>query len=280
MNKSIFIILLLLSLTLDFVSRSQTPSFEATSDVIQPIQADTLRFTPAMIDSLRADNTPQIFERKLEAVTFIPKGQWIAGVSVSYVQSNQDNYQFLVFEKISGDTYTFKLSPKVLYAFRDDMAVGLAFSYQRALTKLNKADIVFGEDTNFDVNYLYSLAHNFYGTALYRNYFSLGRSKRFGFFNEIQAQFGGGQSKLTTGQGESLTGAYERNFSLDIGIVPGIVAFLSNYTALEVNVGVLGYSYHITKTITDRIYVAHRKSSLANFRINLFSVTFGATFYL
>lgn len=272
MNKSISIILLFVSLTSGFIARSQTTSYQEVRD--------TLKFTPAMVDSLRADRTVKPFERKLEAVTFVPKGQWITGLSVSYAQSNQNNYQFLVFEKITGDTYSFKLSPKVLYAIKDDMAIGVEFSYQRGLTKLENADIVLGEDTNFDVNYLYSLAHNFYGTFLYRNYFSLGRSKRFGFFNEIQAQFGGGQSKLTTGQGESLTGAYERNFQMNIGIVPGLVAFLSNYSALEVNIGVLGFSYHNTKTITDRIYVAHRKSSFANFRINLFSITFGATFYL
>ncbi|MDE5930789.1 MAG: hypothetical protein K2H03_09940, partial [Muribaculaceae bacterium] len=51
------------------------------------------------------------FRRDLEQVAFVPKGQWIAGVSVSYSQSSQDNYQFLVFENLSGDTYTFKVSP-------------------------------------------------------------------------------------------------------------------------------------------------------------------------
>ena len=39
------------------------------------------------------------FKRKLEQVSFVPKGAWVAGVSVSYSQSDQDNYQFLVFEK-------------------------------------------------------------------------------------------------------------------------------------------------------------------------------------
>lgn len=259
-------------LTPGVVARSQTMSIQE--------RADTLHFTPAMIDSMRRDKTPRTFERKLESVTFIPKGQWITGISVSYSQSNQNNYQFLVFEKITGETYSFKVSPKLLYAFKNDMAIGVKFSYERSLTKLEKADVVLGEGTNFDINHLYSLAHNYYGTIAYRNYFSLGRSKRFGFFNEIQCELGGGQSKITRGSGESLTGAYEQNFSLDIGIVPGLVAFLNNYSAVEVNIGVLGFSYHNTKTITDRIYVAHRKSSFANFKINLFSITFGATFYL
>ena len=42
----------------------------------------------------------------------------------------------------------------------------------------------------------------------------------------------------------------------------------------------LGFGYTDTKSTTDRIYVAHRKSRHANFKINLFSVSFGCVFYL
>lgn len=279
--------LILAVMTPGFVARSQT-AYIPTSDNTRhaeiaenvKMHGDTLHVTPAMIDSMRLDTTPKNFERKFENTSFVPKGQWIAGVSISYSQSTQNKYQFLILESLSGDTYNFKVSPKVLYAFKKDMAVGLRFSYSRSLTKLEKADIVVGEGTNFDINHLYSLGHNYYGTLLFRNYFSLGRSKRFGMFNEIQLELGGGQSKLTQGRGEALTGAYERNFSFDIGIVPGMVVFLNNYSAIEVNVGVLGFSLRDTKTISDQIYVARRKSQSANFRINLFSITFGAAFYL
>jgi hypothetical protein len=56
--------------------------------------------------------------------------------------------------------------------------------------------------------------------------------------------------------------------------------FLNNYSAVEVNVGVLGYSYTHTKSTTDQIYVANTKTKYANFNINLFSITFGVAFYL
>lgn len=275
-------------MTPGFAARSQTaytPGDSVRRDMASvavpaPASADTMHVTPAMIDSMIRNKPLEQFERKLEAVPFVPKGQWIVGVSVNYTQSSQNKYQFLVFENIKGDTYSIKVSPKVLFAFKNDMAAGLKFSYNRSLTKLESADIVLGSDASYDVDHLYSLAHNYYGTLLFRNYFSLGRTRRFGLFNEIQLELGGGQSKFTNGRGEALTGAYETNFSTNIGLVPGIVAFLSNYSAVEVNIGVLGFSYRHTKTIRDQIYVAHRKSQSANFRINLFSITFGATFYL
>lgn len=272
-------------MTSGLTARSQTASKgDMSGELIKgaalPQFGDTLHITPAMIDSLRNAPSPVEFERKLESVTFVPKGQWIAGVSVSYSMSDNNKFQFFVLENLNGDTYSVKVSPKVLYAFKNDMAIGAKFSYDRSLTKLRNADIVFGEDAEFGVNHLYSLSHNYSGTLLFRNYFSLGRSKRFGFFSEIQAEFGGGQSKITRGSGEALTGSYEQNFHCNIGLVPGLVCFLSNYSAIEVNIGVLGFSYTDTKSISDQIYVSRRKSKSANFRINLLSITFGATFYL
>lgn len=220
------------------------------------------------------------FDNDIESVVFVPKGQWITGLSISYSQSNQNRYQFLILENLSGDTYTFKVSPMLIYIFANDMGAGGKFGYSRSLTKLESANVVLDSETSYDADHIYRLAHNYYGMAVMRNYFSIGRSKRFGFFTELQVQLGGGQSKLTNGEGYDLTGAYERNFNLNVGIAPGMAVFLNNYSALEVNVGVLGYNYTNTKQITDRVYVSNRKSRYANFKVNLFSITFGCAFYL
>lgn len=220
------------------------------------------------------------FSKDIESVVFVPKGQWITGLSVSYTQSSQDKYQFFILEGISGDTYSFKISPMVMFVVANDLGLGGRFSYARSLTKVADAEIVLDSETNYSIDHLYRLSHNYYGTLMMRNYFSLGKSTRFGFFNELQLQMGGGQSKLTTGVGQDLTGSYERNFSLDVGLAPGLCMFLSNYSALELNVGLLGFSYSNTKAIKDQIYVSRRNSKSANFRINLFSISFGVAFYL
>lgn len=230
----------------------------------------------AASDSTRLEE----FDRDLESVVFVPKGQWIAGVSVSYSQTNQNKYQFLIVEDLSGSTYTFRVSPMLMYAVRDDLALGGRFAYTRSLTKLEEVDIVLDPETVYGVDHLYRLAHNYYGCVMMRNYFSIGRSKRFGFFNEVQLQLGGGQSKFTTGVGKELSGSYERNFSVEVGLAPGMCVFLSDYSAVEVNVGVLGFKMTDTRTVTDQIYVAKRNSKSANFRINLFSISFGVAFYL
>lgn len=222
----------------------------------------------------------EAFKRNLEQVSFVPKGAWVAGVSVSYSQSDQDNYQFLIFEKINGDSYTFKVSPTVMFCFKDNLTAGGRFSYSRQRTRLNSADIVLDSETDYDMSNLYSISHSYLGTALFRNYISLGRSTRFGLFTEVQLQMGGGQSKLCSGAGNDLTGTYERNFQFNVGVAPGLAVFLNNYSAIEVNVGVLGFNYHHTRSVTDQIYIANRHSQQANFKINLFSITFGVMFYI
>ncbi len=228
----------------------------------------------------KVGSAQDVFQRKLEQITFVPKGQWITGVSVSYSQSDQDKYQFLIIENLSGDTYTFKVSPMLMFAFKYNLAAGGRFAYSRQRTRLNSADVVLGSDTEYNVDNLYSISHNFSGMLAFRNYISLGRSTRFGLFNEVQLQFGGGQSKLCTGTGRDFTGTFERSFNMSVGLAPGLAVFLNNYSALEVNVGVLGFNYSQTKSTTDQIYIANRDTKSANFKINLFSITFGVAFYL
>lgn len=239
----------------------------------------TLFAASALLSPLYAGAQEQ-FKRGLERITFIPKGQWITGVNVNYSATDMDNYQFLIVENLSGDNYSFKVSPMLMYAFRDNLAAGARFSFERSMTKLNSGDVVIDSETDYNVDNLHQVSNNYFTTAAMRYYISLGNSTRFGLFNELQLKLGGGESKIVNGSGDDITGNFERNFQAEIGLAPGMVMFLSNYSAIEVNVGVLGFGYTHTKSTTDRVFVAHRKSKHANFKVNLFSISFGVAFYL
>lgn len=238
----------------------------------------TLLFLAVCVST--AVNAQEVFQRKLEQITFVPKGQWLTGVSVSYSQSDQNRYQFLIIENLTGDSYTFKVSPMVMYAFQDNLAAGGRFAYSRQRMRLNSADVVLDSETEYNVDNLYSISHNFSGILAFRNYISLGHSTRFGLFNEVQLQYGGGESKICNGSGVDFTGTFERSFNCSIGLAPGMAVFLNNYSALEVNIGVLGFNYNKVRSTTDQIYIANRDMKSANFKINLFSISFGVVFYL
>lgn len=222
----------------------------------------------------------QEFDRGIQQIRFVPKGQWITGVSVSFSQSDQKNYKFLILEGINGDTYSFKITPMLMYAFADNMAAGGKFAYSRQRTRLNEASVKIDSETGYDVENLFSISHTYYAMAAFRNYISFGNNTRFGMFAEAQLQFSGGESKLCNGIGEDLTGTFERTYGINVGIAPGMMMFLNNYSAIEVNVGVIGFNYSHTRSVTDRVYIANRSMQSASFSVNLFSITFGVVFYL
>lgn len=219
-------------------------------------------------------------QKKIPDKVFVPKGQWIVGSSVAYSEHTENNYDFLVIEKINADGYSFKVSPMVCYAFKDNVAGGFRFKYGRTLAKMDETNITLDNDNSFDVNNVYQLKHSYSAVAVLRNYIPLGNSKRFALFSETQFEVGGSQSKVANGKGESLTGTYSKATEIGFGVSPGLIAFINNYTAVEVSVGVLGMNFSRTKQVTNQVETGEQHSSAANFKINIFSIGLGIAFYL
>ena len=220
------------------------------------------------------------FSRNIDSQTFIPKGQWVTGVNVSYSQSNNDNYQFFIVEGINGDTYSFNVTPMVCYMFNNDLGAGGKLGYERSRISLDNADVIIDSDTDYSNENFYCINQKYSAMGIFRNYMGIGDSKRFGFFNEVRLEFGVGESKLTNGTGNDFTGTFEKTYNIGVGVMPGLVMFLTNYSAIELSVGVLGFNYSHTKQTNNQIYIANRDLKSANFRINLFSISFGVAFYL
>ena len=209
---------------------------------------------------------------------FVPKGQWVFGGSVSYSTHTNDNYDFLIFEDIQSNGYQFKITPLVGYAYSKNSLVGVRFGYSRGLTQLDNASLSI---TSLDNSFYYSLKHSYNVEALWRNYIPLGRdNKRFALFAQVGLAVGGSQSKLASGPQQSISGAYSTSFDVALGVNPGIAAFLTNNMAIEVNIGVLGLSYSRTRQISNQVVSGTTALSQMNFKVNIFSIGLGASFYL
>lgn len=219
-------------------------------------------------------------QKKLPSKVFVPKGQWIVGSSVSYSEHTENNYDFLVVEKINSDGYSFKLSPMFAYALKDNMALGGRFKYGRTLVRMDETQLKLDDENQFDINNVYQLKHSYSAMAVFRNYIPLGDSKRFAIFSETQLEVGGSQSKVSNGKGEALTGTYSKSVDLGFGVSPGMVAFINNYTAVEVSIGVLGVNLSKKQQTTNQVETGEQSSTSANFKINIFSIGLGIAFYL
>lgn len=223
---------------------------------------------------------PQRIDREIMKTVFIPKGQWLAGGTVSYSEHNEDNLNFLVLKDVDGLGYSFNVSPYAGYFFRDNMAAGLRLAYNRKHLDLSNFELNLGEDFNINLENLYYLEHKYEASGFLRTYMPIGKSKIFGLFNEVRLTYGYAEGKNSTGSGTEYDGTYERSHNLQIGIAPGLTAFVTNWSAVEVSVGVMGYNFKWQDQKTNQIEHGKRNTCSGNFKINLFAINIGMTFFL
>ena len=176
---------------------------------------------------------------------------------------------------------SFQISPMIAYSLRDNMAVGARFIYSRTLLKLDNARLKFGDDESgieLAAKDFYTLRHTYTPALIWRQYIPLGRNKRFALFNETSLSAGASQSKFA--KDSPVKGTYQTGFEIGVGISPGIVAFATNNMAVEVNVGVMGINYSHVKQVHNQVHEGDLKTSMMNFKVNIFSVGLSMSFYL
>lgn len=222
----------------------------------------------------------QRIDREIQKRVFIPKGQILAGGTVSYSEHDEDNLNFTVLKNIEGLGYDFAISPYVGYFFRDNMAAGVRFAYNRTYLDLGNFDLNLGEDFNINLEDVYYLEHKFETSAFLRTYMPVGRSKIFGFFNECRLTYGYARGKNSTGSGAQYDGTFETSHNLEIGFAPGVTAFVTDWAAVEVSMGVMGFDFKWVDQKTNQVETGKRRTSSGDFKINLFSINIGMTFYL
>ncbi len=235
------------------------------------------------ITSISITSYGQKFDRGIDiknAPVFIPKGSLEFGGTISYKDYKFFDYKFLVLEDLNASGFSLKASPYISFFFGDNLAAGAKFVYKRSLIKLDNASLNINEDLGLEIKDFYNLAHTYYGALTFRNYISLGNSMRFGFFNEIALTAGAGQSKLISGKGEELVGTFQNIFELGIGVVPGLIAFVTNDLAVEVSVGIMGLNYKKVTQLTNQVIEGSYETSSADFKIDLFSINIGVSFVI
>ena len=211
----------------------------------------------------------------------VPKGQWVFGGTVTYTTHNNSDFKLLVVDGINSKGYSVKASPIIGYSLTPNSIIGVRGSYSRSHLDLDSAALNLGEGDaalNFGVDYYYMLKHSYNVAAIWRQYIPLGVNKRIALFAEFQLAAGGSESKFA--EGSPIRGTYSKSFDLSIGANPGVVAFITNNMALELNIGMLGLGYSKTNQVHNQITTGQRSSSMMNFKVNLLSIGIGLAFYL
>lgn len=223
----------------------------------------------------------QHYDRGYELVPsspFVKKGTWVAGGTARYSQHINDNYNFLVISNINSKGYNISIKPKALYVLRDNMGVGLNLSYDRSMLDLGSADLSVS-DISMNVNDCYQIQHKYSASGFFRAYVPLAGSKRIAMFADLV--FGGSfkQGKAYNAGGEYVLGTYDQSFALELAVDPGIIAFLTERLAVELNVGVFGVSYSWRNQVRNQVMHGHSDSAAAGFMVNFLSIGVGMSYY-
>ena len=225
---------------------------------------------------------------------FIPAGTVGAGASFSYNNysfgngMNDTGYQMLfsLIQNFQGNLMSFGIAPQVSYFIRDNLAVGARFDYDRSSLGLGNLDLSLSDALSLSVGNFNYLKQSYTGAVTLRNYIPFGQSKRFAMFTELRLTGGYGQSEsYKAGFDEVLeepykTGTYQDIYQFEVGVVPGISAFVTNEVALEVSVGLLGFNYQKVEQVTNRVERSEMERNGVNFKINLLAINFGLSFYI
>lgn len=260
-----------------------TPERQTTDSLFRPLtytQTLEQQHKPQKPNSVRHKRRIERVSREDLKRVFIPKGQWLVGGEIAWNEWDNDNLNYVVLKDINFEGHTFSAGPYFGYFVANNIALGGRFSYKRYFFNLGELDLNLGEDLNINLEDLYYLEHNYLTTAFMRSYMPIGRSNIFGFFAEVQLTYGFTQGKNTTGRGETYSGTYEQIHSLQLGFCPGLTVFATDFMASEVSINMGGYKVKWGEQETNRVESGKVRNSGANFKLNLFSVKFGMTFYL
>ena len=223
----------------------------------------------------------QHYDRGYETIPsspFVEKGTWMLGGTARYTQHVNTDYNLLVINDINSSGYNVSASPKLLYMFKDNMGAGIRFSYGRSMLDLESADLSVAQIT-MSARDCYQIQHKFNAYAVYRAYIPFGNSKRVAMFADLL--FGGSykQGKTFNAGGDYVVGTYSQNYSLELAVEPGLVAFLTDRLAVELNVGIFGINYSWTNQLRNQVTAGHSDSTSAGFMVNLLSLGVGLSYY-
>lgn len=247
----------------------------------------------AQLDSLKNENTVVMlndstnslgrkFDRGLTNYLFIPKGEWICGLSVSYTGYNsKDNDLLLLIKDFNFTGSLFGIHPYVGYFISDNNCIGLQIGYSATNANLGNFSLNIIDDMNISLSDISFNMRNFSAGIFHRAYIGLTKSGQIGVFNETSLTFENGTSHFIRGNEE--TGIKDTKTvtnQVALGLNPGISVFILKNISANLSVGVLGLNYQSSKQYIDNVETGVYKTGGANFKINILNIKIGVTVHI
>ena len=209
-----------------------------------------------------------------DSTTVIPETATIVPRNTSVATSEPDTIDF----NFKGNITT--LNPFVGYFIKDNECIGIKLGYSHLSANLDNLDIDIDDDMQFNLGDIRYLGETFSAALFHRAYIGIDKNKRFGFFNETELAFSSGSNRFVRGSDESLKNTKTTTSEIKLGLNPGFCVFIMNNISTSVSFGVAGLRYGTIKQTTNNEETGSRRSSGADFKINLFNINIGMCLHI
>ena len=221
------------------------------------------------------------YDRGLYNFLFMPKGMWTLGLTASYGKFSTDDLQlFDVLSDVDISAHIFSIKPYVSYAFRNNVTAGLRLEYSNMQGDIGNLNLDIDEDMNFAIHDVMYRSESYSASLLLTQYIGLSRRGRFGVFNEVQLSFSGGTSDFNRPYDSKLRCTHTNFFDARLTYSPGLCVFVMKNVSCNLSFGVFGFYIRNERQTVDGVRLGSRVNSGANFRFNIFNISFGLAVHI
>lgn len=221
------------------------------------------------------------YDRGLFNFLFIPKGMWMLGLTASYGKfSTSDLELFDVISDVDISAHAISIRPYFSYAFKNNITAGLRLEYSNTKGGIQNFGVDIDEDMNFHIADVGYSNESYSAALLLTQYIGLSRRGRFGVFNEAQLKFTSGTSDFNRPFDGEMKTTHSSNFQTQLVYSPGLCVYVMPQLSFNVSLGVFGFYINHTKQWENGERSGSRTTSGANFRFNIFNISFGLAVHL
>ena len=206
------------------------------------------------------------------------KGNWYTSIEMKFAKRDQTNDVEALENIIYGETDELNIGLTAGYYFSDNFAAGMGFNYERqklsgyshGLTLLSKNDTV---SKNSQTDH-YTISPRL------RSSIPLSGNKRINIYIDLGASVGFGNSVSSEiNNNGRISELNADNFSLGVGMSPGVTFFVMQNFAIELGLNILEYSYESTTAQRDDLPLSKDVSQGIDFNLSLSRLNVALAYY-
>jgi hypothetical protein len=215
----------------------------------------------------------------------LTKGTWLLGGTLSAKSNNLSDIDLLVVDVESFDQRAFNIRLEGSYFFKENVSVGLGLQFGE-----DKVDLVANLLNNSYKRDIRNYSRSYGVVGFIKNHIPVSSNDVFYVTNQTELFYGYKSGPSETYISDILERQYAVKHSMGVSIRPGILIFLTDNFAFDLNMGILGFSHskedvsyaypkNNPPSESNRKDDSRNKSTDLNLKFDLLKIGFGFSYY-